>query len=97
MNKGDFVGGCMPYRFKRDGENRFIILTAAQSDNQQPWPPSVAMIFPQPLLDILTREQMVKKDDIYLYDENSYPSDSDSNMKRYLDILCQLAKVKTIP
>jgi hypothetical protein len=97
MNKGDFVGQCLPYYFKRDGDNCYVVLTAEQADNQDPGPPAVCLIFPQELLETLQREHMVKSEGILLYDESTYPSDSDANMKRYLDILRQLAKVQILP
>lgn len=94
MNKGDFVGSCMPYSLKFSSvPNRYSILTAAEADKGAPGAAAVEFTVPAGLLATLQSENLVKSDCILLYDDSLYPTSSDANMKRYQDVLQQLSKV----
>lgn len=94
MNRGDFVGTCMPYSLKLTGmPNRYSILTAEEVDKGAAGPAAVEFSVPAELLAKFQAEGLVKHDCILLYDDDLYPTASDANMKRYQDVLHKLSRV----
>ena len=92
MNKGDFVGTCLPHSFKLSSlPNHYSMLTAAEADKGEPGSAIMSFTVPAGLLAQLKADNLVNAERILLYDANCYPTDSDANMKRYLDILQQLS------
>lgn len=92
MNKGDFAGTCLPHSLKLSSfPNHYSILTAAEADKGAPGSAMMSFTVPAGLMAQLKADNLVDAERILLYDESCYPTDSDANMKRYLDILRQLS------
>lgn len=94
MNKGDFVGACLPGVFLRAGTNRYTIQTGFDANAGTPGGASVGFTIPAALMTQLQNEGLVKADRILLYDSTNVPTATSQAMQRYLDVLQQLSKVQ---
>lgn len=93
MNKGDFVGACLPGDLLRAGTDRYVVLSQAEAIAGTAGMASVGFTIPAALMTQLQAEGLVKADRILLYDNTMSPTASPQYMQRYLDVLRQLGPV----
>jgi hypothetical protein len=92
MNKGDFIGACLPGTLLRSGTNRYSVLSDYDARHGIGATP-VGFTIPAALMTQLQAEGLVLADRVLLYDAASNPVASKENMDRYLEVLRQLGPI----
>lgn len=93
MNKGDFVGACLPYVLIDKGSNRYSVMTYAAYEAKLPEPASLGFTIPSALQSQLQSEGMVFPGKVLLYNDSTDPTASQQNLDRYLAVLAQLVPI----
>jgi hypothetical protein len=92
MNKGDFIGACLPGTLQRSGTDRYTVLSDYDASHGVGGI-AVGFTIPATLMAQLQSEGLVQQDRILLYGASTRPNDSKQNMDRYLEVLRQLGPV----
>jgi hypothetical protein len=92
MNKGDFIGACLPGTLLRSGTDRYTVLSDYDASHGISGS-VVGFTIPAALLSQLQAEGLVQQDRVLLYGPSTRPNDSKQNMDRYLEVLRQLGPV----
>ncbi len=93
MNKGDFVGACLPYSLVRKGVNQYAVMTYSAVDSGAIEPAGLTFTIPAALMTQLQNEGLVSPARVLLYDDSTDPFASQQNRSRYLAVLGQLVPI----